>query len=165
MHRDSTRGRGRSDRVHRVVDQIPHDGDKSLRIGARVVESGVFSDFEQGSPLCGDGDFGEEQGRQRGGCNARPKILGLACASGGYLTQVCHGLLVVAHADEHGQDVQPVGKFVLLCTQGVGQTIDSVQLTQQCLQLGAVPQRYYRTDVAPVDLNRHPVDDEQVLIG
>ena len=54
---------------------------------------------------------------------------------------------------------------MLLGPQGVGQTVDAVQLTQQRLQLGAVPQCHHGTDVAPVDPDGHPVDHEQVRVG
>ena len=43
--------------------------------------------------------------------------------------------------------------------------VDAVELTQQALQLGAIPQRDDGAELAPLQEHRHVVDDEHVLVG
>ena len=84
---------------------------------------------------------------------------------GGQLTDVLAGFVDVAEVQESGDGVQPVGVFVGLGAQPVGECSYRVELADHVVELGPVAHRDDDAEITAVALDGLAGDDEHPVCG
>jgi hypothetical protein len=81
------------------------------------------------------------------------------------LAEVLPGLFDVLEVQEAGDGVQPVGVFVGLGSQPVGQCSHRLEFPNHLVVLGAVPQGECDAEITPPALDGLAGDDERSVTG
>ena len=107
---------------------------------------------------------GHEAAQVRVGDHRRRDVAGRGHV-GGELAEVLPGVFDVVEVQEAGDGVQPVGVFVGLGSQPVGERSHRVELPDHLVVLGAVPQGEYDAEITPPALDGLAGDDERSVTG